>query len=80
MRNYRPITLLATFSEVLEKVMYNRLSHHIPTSNILVPERFGFWKGISTECADFRLTNSVFKSINQKLHVGGIFCDLAKAF
>jgi hypothetical protein len=28
----------------------------------------------------FRLTKSVFKSINQEMHVAGIFCDLVKAF
>jgi hypothetical protein len=27
-----------------------------------------------------KLTNSVLKPINQELHVGGIFYDLAKAF
>jgi hypothetical protein len=27
-----------------------------------------------------RLTDSVFNSINQKMHVGGIFCEVAKAF
>jgi hypothetical protein len=32
------------------------------------------------ENAAFRLTDRVFKSINQKMHVGGIFCDLAKVF
>jgi len=35
---------------------------------------------MSTEDAAFRLTVSVFKTINQKMHVGGIFFDLAKAF
>jgi hypothetical protein len=25
-------------------------------------------------------SNSVLKSINQNMHVGGIFCDVAKAF
>jgi len=35
---------------------------------------------ISTEDAAFWLTCGVFKSIKQKMHVGGIFCDLAKAF
>ena len=35
---------------------------------------------MSTEDAAFRLTDSVLKSLNQKLHVGGIFCDLSKAF
>jgi hypothetical protein len=48
-------------------------------NNILVTEQYSFRKGISTEDAAFRLIDSVFKSINQKTHVGGIFCDLAKA-
>jgi hypothetical protein len=60
--------------------MYNRLSHYLQTNNILVPEQFGFRKGISTENATFNLTDSIFKSINQKIHVGGIFCGLAKGF
>jgi hypothetical protein len=40
--NYRPISLLAAFSKVLEKVMYNRLSHYMRTNNILDPEQVGF--------------------------------------
>jgi hypothetical protein len=28
----------------------------------------------------FRLMKSVFKSTNQKRHIGGIFCDSAEAF
>jgi hypothetical protein len=49
------------------------------TNNILVPEQFGFRQGKSTDNDAFKLTNSVPKSINQKMHVG-IFCDLAKFF
>jgi hypothetical protein len=60
--------------------MHNRLSHYFQSNNVLVPEQFGFRKGISIENAAFKLTDSVLKSINQKMHVGGIFCDLAKAF
>jgi len=45
-----------------------------------VKEEYGFRKGISTEDAAFRLTEKVLKYINPKKHVGGIFCDLAKAF
>jgi hypothetical protein len=59
--------------------MYNRLSHYLQTNNRLVPEQFGFRKGISTENTTFKLTDSVLKSLNQKMHVG-VFCDLAKAF
>jgi hypothetical protein len=49
-------------------------------NNILVREQFGFRKGISTEDATYKLTDNVLKSINKKMYVGGIFCDLAKAF
>jgi hypothetical protein len=80
MTNYRPISISATFSKVLEKVMCNRLSHHMHTNNVLVLEQFDFRKAVSTEDAAFKLTDSVLKSFNQKMHVGGIFCDLAKAF
>jgi hypothetical protein len=40
----------------------------------------GLRKGISVENPLLRLTESVFKSMKQKMNVGGIFCALAKAF
>jgi hypothetical protein len=30
--------------------------------------------------AAFKLTDYILKSLNQNMYVGGIFCDLAKAF
>jgi len=35
MTNYRPISLLAVFSKVIEKVMHSILSQHLCTYNIL---------------------------------------------
>jgi hypothetical protein len=61
MTNYRPVSLVTVFSKVFKKAMHNRLSHHLHTNNILVSEQHGFKKGISTENAVFRLTDSVFK-------------------
>jgi hypothetical protein len=78
MSNYRPISLLTTFSKILEKVMHNRLSHYLQINNILVPEQSGLRKGISAENAAFKLTDSVLKSLNPKMRVGGIFCDWLK--
>jgi len=46
----------------------------------LVTEQYRFRREISTEDAAFGLQDSVFRSINQKMHVGGIFCDLGRAF
>jgi hypothetical protein len=67
MSNYRPTSLLTTFSKILEKVTYNWLSHYLQTNNILVSEQFAFRKEISTENAAFKLTDSVLKSRNQEM-------------
>jgi hypothetical protein len=60
--------------------MHNRLSLYLQTNNILDVEQFGLRKGISIENATFKLTYILLKSINKKMHVGGMFCGLAKAF
>ena len=78
--NFRPISLLPVFSKIFEKVMYKLLDNHLNANNILVPEQFGFRKNISTNNATFRLTDTILNSLNEKLHIGGIFCDVAKAF
>jgi len=55
--NYRPISLLPTFSKIFEKAMCSRLNQHLYTNNILVPEQYAFRKGMATEDAAFRLTD-----------------------
>ena len=60
--------------------MHIRLSQHLNTNYILVIEQCGFKKGISTEDAAFRLKDSVFKTVHQKMRVGRIVCDLVKVF
>jgi hypothetical protein len=35
MSNYRSISLLTTFSKILEKVMYSRLSHYLQTNSLV---------------------------------------------
>ena len=35
---------------------------------------------ITTEQATFSLINSILEAMNQNLMIGGIFCDLQKAF
>ena len=60
--------------------MHIRSNQHLHTNKILATGQYGFRKEISTENAAFRLTDSVFKSINQRMHVGRILCDLAKTW
>ena len=78
--NYRPISLLPVFSKIFEKVLYKRLYNHLSSNNILAKEQFGFRCNTSTEMAIYTLINSILLSLNAKTLVGGLFCDLQKAF
>lgn len=78
--NYRPISLLISCSKILETIMFNRLYQYVYTNGILAPEQFGFRKGTRIEKAIFTLTNSILSSMNLRHQIGGIFCDLSKAF
>jgi hypothetical protein len=56
--NYRPVSLLAYFSKIFEKVIYNRLYHRINNNQILVSEQFGFRHASSTDFASYELTKN----------------------
>ena len=49
-------------------------------NNILVPEQFGLREKFSTDMAIYTFLNSVLSSLENKLLVGGVFCDFQKAF
>jgi len=77
---YRPISLLTSFSKIFEKALYNRITEHLNTNNLLVRNQFGFRKGTATEDVIFKLTNEILKALNNKALAGSNFCDLEKAF
>ncbi|PNF35146.1 hypothetical protein B7P43_G09274 [Cryptotermes secundus] len=78
--NYRPISLLPAFSKVFEKVIYSRLNQHLIQNKILASDQYGFRKNSTTNRASFKLLNEILVAMNNKLTIGGIFCDLKKAF
>jgi len=78
--NYRPISLLPVFSKILERAMQTRLLKHLNDYNILCCEQYGFRPGLNTDNATYQLTNKILHALNNKLLIGGIFCDLEKAF
>ena len=80
MANYKPISLLTAFSKVFERIIYDRLLQHIETNNILTAEQFGFRAFSSTDKASYKLIDGILDALNNKMMVGGIFCDLQKAF
>jgi len=60
--------------------MYIQLCEHSSKNNILVEEQFGFRTKSTTNKTTYKRTNEILKALNNKFIVGGIFCDLEKAF
>ena len=78
--SYRPMSVLSVFSKVFGKLIYVRIQKHLIINDILTPHQFGFRANYSTEYAMFTFTNAVLEALNNKQMVGGVFCDLKKAF
>jgi hypothetical protein len=78
--NYRPVSLLMSFSKMFEKITYNRLITHITSNKIFTSSQFGFRKKSSTDKAAYKLLNDILTALNDKRIVGGICFDLEKAF
>jgi len=70
--------LLTNFSKIIEKLICTRLYGHI--DNILVNEQYGFRTHTSTAQASYMLLNGILTAMNNNLVVGGISCELQKAF
>ena len=46
----------------------------------MAQEQYGFRTNSSTDMASYNLINNILEALNNKFIVGGIFCDLTKAF
>ena len=78
--NYRPISVLPSFSKILEKPVYNRLIDYLSEHKILSDNQFGFPKHHSTEYALALLNDKISSAIDSNEVTEGIFIDLSKAF
>ena len=80
MSNYRVISLLTSFSKIFEMVIQTKMLKHLTKYNILHTEQYGFRIEMKTHKAIYKFTAGILNAMNNKLIVGGIFCDLEKAF
>lgn len=78
--NYRPISLLPTFSKILEKIIHKRLVGYLTHHNIIDSSQYGFQENSSTEHAILELQDRIVKSIAQNKLALGLSIDLSKAF
>ena len=77
--NYRSIAVLSPFAKILERLVYNKLSHFLEKENILFKHQFGFRKNYSTEQAILELTDNLKMKIDSNESICSIFLDLTKA-
>jgi hypothetical protein len=78
--NYRPISILSTFSKVFEKLFHSRLVAFINKNNILHTNQFGFRSGKSTSLALTHVLSSLLAKCNSHSKVILTLLDLKKAF
>ena len=64
--NYRPISLLATFSKIYEKLMNKRFVHFFEENNIIHENQYGFRSGRSCEHALLNAQEILSNVLNQK--------------
>ena len=64
--NYRPISLLYSFSKIIEKIIYKRLISYLTENNILANEQFGFRKNSTTNRGTYALLNNIQLSLDKK--------------
>ena len=80
LNNYRPISVLSTFSKIFEKLIYTRLMSFLSSKNILYNRQYGFRKTYSSYMALLDFINTISESFENKKILMGIFLDLSKAF
>ena len=78
--NFRPVSILPILSKVLEKIVCQQLMEHLENRNLLSNTQHGFRKGLSTETALLKVSDEIYKNIDNKRISLLILCDLSKAF
>ena len=78
--NYRPISVLSSFSKFFEKVIFNRLLSYLNSNDILIKNQYGFRKNHSTSMPLIEMYEKISTAIDKCEFPIGIFIDLSKAF
>ncbi|RYA67127.1 hypothetical protein DD595_26535, partial [Enterobacter cloacae complex sp. 4DZ3-17B2] len=75
--NYRPISILSTFSKLFDKTIAKYISNLIYPR--LIQEQHGFTRGRSTVSNLFLFTELVSSALEHHSQVDTIYIDLSKA-
>ena len=78
--NYRPISILPSFSKIFEKILYNQMFNYFTNSDLFYKSQYGFRSLHSTEYAALELIERIIADMDQNLQPMTIFMDFSKAF
>ena len=78
--SYRAISILPSFSKLLEKAVATQIFEYLDRNKIMYPFQFGFRPNHCTEDLLLKLTEQIFNARNCKKHMISIFLDFKKAF
>ena len=80
--NYRPISLLSSFSKLMEKIVARQLVGFLNSHNLFYKHQYGFRTNHNTSQPVLHFTDKIFNALNQKPSAAtlAIFIDLKKAF
>src|SRR5437867_5785980 len=77
--SYRPISNLNFISKILERIIHNRLNHHLTSFPSLSPFQSAYRKFHSVETPLLRIYNDLFLSISQHKLSALVLLDLSAA-
>lgn len=78
--NYRPISLIPTFSKIIEKIVLIRLFDHLLLNQLLTENQHGFLAGKSTSTALISLVEFLLDQQEEGNTSTAVFLDYSKAF
>ena len=78
--NYRPISLLSSFSKIYEKLMHKRIVEFMEKNNSFYEMQYGFRSGRSCEHALLNAQSTLLNSLNKNQISLLLLIDFSKAF
>jgi len=72
--------MLSPLNKIFEKLLYDRLYHHVDCKSMLSKHQYGFRAKVSTEFAIYDIVECISENLEQKIPTCAVFLDLSKAF
>jgi len=67
--NYRPISMISNIAKIFEKIIKDRLVTFLESNNYIHQSQYGFQKGKGTDQAIAKVTQFIYKSLDESKNV-----------